>query len=189
MVRALHTHTTHSLCLRCEIQYEAQTVAGKDTLIITAAKRQQFFGAPRASKNPHQESRQSTTSSLHHRSILLHPDLESFSLPQIKVKFTALPHTSISSCRSEAKPRRSSSSKKVSTSRFQPHRLLGTHKTDSLPDCYLACLPRRVQPWLMRYLPIYRNRHFSGQGPDRFQHQCLPRRPGYDKVDSRSLWR
>ena len=82
MVRALYTHT-HT-ALHCTVRYgaiESTAQAGKDTLNYSS-KRQQFFGAPRASKNPHQESRQSTTSSLHHPSVLVHPDLESFLSPK-----------------------------------------------------------------------------------------------------------
>lgn len=74
-------------------------------------------------------------------------------------------------CRLEGKPRPSSSSRRVSGPR-----------------------PRLAAPRVAAQLgltspPSRRHRHVPGQGPDRLQHQCLPRGPGHHQAHAGPLRR
>lgn len=100
-----------------------------------------------------------------------------------------------SKCPSEAKRRRSSSSRKV---RFTPPPTLppggqGIQGKFNMISRYLPLpIPEEIspRPLLTQCHLFYRHRHFPGQGSDRLQHQRLSRCPGHHQVDSGSLrWR
>lgn len=74
-------------------------------------------------------------------------------------------------CRSEARPRPSSSSKKVANLPLRP----------PLPVQRIEATDTRTDK------VNFRDRHLTGQRPDRLQHQCVSSGPGHHQVDPGSL--
>lgn len=151
-----------------------------------AKRRQQFFGAPNSFDRPRDDDpppSASPGSLIHlqnhtHLRHLRHGDSRK----------------SPPSCRSEARPRPLSSSRRVSPTppparcHTKPHTIQATIKLRRGYPLASVQPPRAAVLWLT-VMNRCRHRHISGQGTDCLQHQCLSCRAGYDKINPRPLWR